>query len=224
MFGDGITKGRPVCVEVHRRATSPASRRPRAGADLEVLVEEARQLADRHAVAHRDRELPDERLVAWHEHRPLDVDAADRIRPVAHDDGDAVLARTRAGSWPSCRCRCRCARRCPAGRSPSRRRGAACRRSARAFRCRARTPAPCAGSRCACGVSIMLSCTSDRKPCCGPKIAPSVTSGDAIRASTMCVKWASTEAGLLTMPTRRPFSLPEANSRDEPSVTATREL
>ena len=24
----------------------------------------------------------------------------------------------------------------------------------------------------------MLSCTSDRKPCCGPKIAPTVTPGD----------------------------------------------
>src|SRR5918993_2068658 len=75
-----------------------------------------------------------------------------------------------------------------------------------------------------CGVSIMLSCTSDRKPCCGPKIAPSVTSGDCIKASTMCVKPASTDAGLLTMPTRRPFNRPDCRRREVPRVTGTRKL
>ena len=81
------------------------------------------------------------------EHRPFDVDAADRVRPVADDDRGRRASRTRAGSWPSCRCRCRCARRCPAGRRPARRRPQHLRRSARASRCRASTPAPCAGSR-----------------------------------------------------------------------------
>ena len=50
------------------------------------------------------------------EHGALDVDAADRVRPVAHDHRHAVPRRSAAGSWPSCRCRCRCGRRCPADR------------------------------------------------------------------------------------------------------------
>src|SRR5918993_3012932 len=75
-----------------------------------------------------------------------------------------------------------------------------------------------------CGVSIMLSCTSERNPCCGPKMAPSVTSCDCINASTMWVKPASTDAGLLTMPTRRPFNRPDCSRREVPRVTGTRKL
>jgi hypothetical protein len=58
-----------------------------------VLVEQRRQLADGHAVPHRNRKLADERLEPRLEHRAFDVDAADRIRPVAHDDGQAMRAR-----------------------------------------------------------------------------------------------------------------------------------
>ena len=50
-----------------------------------ALVEEPRELADRHAVPHRDRIQADERLEARLEHRALDRDAADRVRPVADD-------------------------------------------------------------------------------------------------------------------------------------------
>ena len=49
-------------------------------------------------------------------------------------------------------------------------RRAASRRSARASRCRASRPARGGRSSRAWPVSIMLSCTSDRKPCCGPKM------------------------------------------------------
>ena len=59
------------------------------------LVEQARQLADRHAVTHRDRELADERFEAGRERRALDVHAVDRVGPVAHDHRHAV-ARARA--------------------------------------------------------------------------------------------------------------------------------
>ena len=71
MFGDGITHGSAGLVGVH--VAPPALHRHdlERGADAEVLVEEPRQLADRHAVPHRDRELADERLEARHEHRAL---------------------------------------------------------------------------------------------------------------------------------------------------------
>ena len=62
------------------------------GADAEVLVEEPRQLAHRHAVAHRDGVLPDERLEASRQERAFHCEATDRIRPIAHDDRHAVLA------------------------------------------------------------------------------------------------------------------------------------
>ena len=60
------------------------------GPDAEVLVEQPRQLADRHAVARRNGELADEGLAARLERDALDVDAADRIGPIADDDLDAV--------------------------------------------------------------------------------------------------------------------------------------
>ena len=118
MFGDGITHGSPVVVEVHRRASSPPSRTTSRSAPMpNVLVEQPRELADRHAVAHRNRILADERLEAVH--------AASALRPARRrsDSGrsqtitlHAVPRARRAGSWPSCRCRCRCACRRPADR------------------------------------------------------------------------------------------------------------
>ena len=85
MLGEGITHGTSVVVVI--RLALPAFHRHdlEIGADAEVLVEEPRQLADRHPVAHRNRILPDERLEPVDEHRPFDRDAADRIRPVADD-------------------------------------------------------------------------------------------------------------------------------------------
>ena len=92
MFGDGSTHGRPVSSKYI--AARPAVHRHDVdrGVDAEVIVEEPRQLADRHAVPHRDRELADERRVRRVERRALDGVAADRIRPIAHDDADAVPA------------------------------------------------------------------------------------------------------------------------------------
>ena len=54
--GEGITHGSPRGVVVH--VAPPARHRDdvEVGADAEVLVEQARQLADRHAVAHRNRD------------------------------------------------------------------------------------------------------------------------------------------------------------------------
>ena len=87
------------------------------GADAELLVEEPRQLADRHAVPHRDRILADERLESRLEHRPFDRrrrrSDSGRSQTI---DRQAVPCARRAGSWPSCRCRCRCACRRPADR------------------------------------------------------------------------------------------------------------
>ena len=51
-----------------------------------MFVEQACQLADRHAMAHRNREHPDKRLEARDEDRPFDLRAADRVGPIADDD------------------------------------------------------------------------------------------------------------------------------------------
>ena len=85
MFGDGMTHGTSVVVVIHLAPPALHRHDLEVGADAEVLVEQARQLADRHAVPHRDRVQADERLEAVDQHRPFDCDAADRIRPVADD-------------------------------------------------------------------------------------------------------------------------------------------
>ena len=175
MFGDGITHGRPVSSKYIVARQPSIATTSSVGADAEVLVEQPRQLADRHAVAHRDRKLPDERLEAGHEHRRLRrrrrrSDSADRRRStgtpcrargaqaVRHRVDVGVDARADVLQIDDQHVEVR----------------AASRRSARASRCRASRPARGAARRRACGVSIMLSCTSDRNPCCGPKIAASV--------------------------------------------------
>ena len=63
----------PVVVEIHRPA--PALHRDdlEVGADAERVVEEARELADGHAVPHRNRIQADERLEPVHQHRPFDA-------------------------------------------------------------------------------------------------------------------------------------------------------
>src|SRR3954447_2953842 len=66
----------------------------------------------------------------------------------------------------------------------------------------------------------MLSCTSDRNPCCGPKTAASVAPGSDATRSRMCRKLESIEAGLQTTPTRWPRSAPESTRRSLPSLTA----
>ena len=52
----------------------------------------------------------------------------------------------------------------------------------------------------------MLSCTSERNPCCGPKIAASVTPGARREPIDDVAELASIEAGLQTTPTRWPRS------------------
>ena len=104
-------------VEVHRSRVQPSSgTTSSARADAELVVEQARELADRHAVAQRDRELADERRVAGVERGCLRCRrrrsgwAGRRRRPARR------VAPPRACSWPSCRCRCRRGCRHPADR------------------------------------------------------------------------------------------------------------
>ena len=54
------------------------------------------------------------------------------------------------------------------------------------------------------GDSIMLSCLSPRRPCCGPNAATSLMSSQAARASSECVRSAVTEAGCASSATRLP--------------------
>ena len=95
MFGDGITQGSPVSSKYMSRDQPSIVHHAEVRADAEVRVEERGQLADRHAVPHRDREEADERLEPGLEHRALDRLAADRVRPVAHDDREPVRAAAR---------------------------------------------------------------------------------------------------------------------------------
>ena len=90
MFGDGITHGRPVSSANISRRQPSISTTSSVGAEAELRVEQPRQLADRHAVPHRDRELADERLEARCERRALHVHAVDRVGAVADDDRHAV--------------------------------------------------------------------------------------------------------------------------------------
>src|SRR5262245_34181980 len=64
----------------------------------------------------------------------------------------------------------------------------------------------------------MFSWRSALNPCCGPKIAPSVTpSAWATRSTTWTNAW-SIEAGLATTPTRLPRKRPEPASLGDPST------
>ena len=93
MFGDGNTQGKPVSSQYI--AAPPAAHLDHldVGADAKVLVEQSRQLADRHSMTRGDRELADERLASWLQGDPFHFDPANRIRPIADDDLDAMLAR-----------------------------------------------------------------------------------------------------------------------------------
>ena len=142
MLGDGSTHGIPVASKyIPRRqpsiGTTSRSRRCRS-----VSLNEPGELADRHAVPHRQRIHADERLEPVDEHRPFDGVAADRVRAVADDRPvDAVLprglqaVRHRVDVGVDAR-----ADVLQVDRRGGRRRGA-CPRSARGFRCRASTPA-----------------------------------------------------------------------------------
>jgi hypothetical protein len=73
MLGEGITQGRPVLSAYISR------RHPF------ILI-----LANRHTVPHGNRKLADERLESPCKKRPFNLDAANRIRPIAHDYRNAV--------------------------------------------------------------------------------------------------------------------------------------
>ena len=62
-----------------------------------ALVEESRELADRHAVAHRNRKLADKRAPGLLQARAFDRLAANRVRPIAdHDRQPAARRRAHA--------------------------------------------------------------------------------------------------------------------------------
>ena len=94
MFGDGMHPRQAGLVEVHRAPPAVHRHDVERAADAELVVEQPRQLADRHAVAQRNRELPDERASTGSRSSvAFDVLAADRVRPVADDDAHAVARR-----------------------------------------------------------------------------------------------------------------------------------
>src|SRR5580765_1579174 len=55
-------------------------------ADSERVIEQARQLANRHSMPRGNRKLPHERTEGWIKHRALNLRPIDRIRPVADHD------------------------------------------------------------------------------------------------------------------------------------------
>jgi hypothetical protein len=66
----------------------PAARGDHGELEIEPFdaVPPPRDLARGHAVARRARHQPDERVVARRDPRSFDVNAADRVRPVEHDE------------------------------------------------------------------------------------------------------------------------------------------
>src|ERR1051325_361287 len=72
---------------------------------------------------------------------------------------------------------------------------------------------PCTGSLKS-GDSIMLSCLSPRRPCCGPKAALILISLHEANASSVCVRSFVTEAGCASKATR----LPPSGARREGSL------
>ncbi len=87
MFGEGSTHGSPSSSQYVPRDHAGIATTSSFAPMPKCLVEQPRELADRHAVAHRDRVLTDEGFEACFEHRAFDGHAADRIRAVAHDHG-----------------------------------------------------------------------------------------------------------------------------------------
>ena len=90
MLGDGITHGRSVASAYMSPLPSLHLHDLERRTQPEMLVEQPRELADGHPVAHRYRELADERFEPLDEQRPFDVVAADRVWPIAHDDRNAM--------------------------------------------------------------------------------------------------------------------------------------
>jgi hypothetical protein len=80
-------------VEIHLAAPALHGDDFELRAQTESLVEQPRQLADRHAVPHGQLVQADERLVAFLEHRSFDGDAADRIGPIADNHRQASSCR-----------------------------------------------------------------------------------------------------------------------------------
>ena len=87
--------GKTGLVKVHRAAPAVEHDHVEAGADVEVLVEETGQLADRQTVAHRNGKLPDKRAPGLLQVRALDRISANRVRPIA-DDHRQPASRRRA--------------------------------------------------------------------------------------------------------------------------------
>ena len=178
MFGDGITHGSPVASKYMSRRQPSIGTTSRSAPMPNSVVEEPRQLADRHAVPHRDRDtgrrttrsrgtsigpstatppigLGRSQTMTLHAVRARGAQAVGHRVDVGVDARADVLQvddqHVEAGQH--------------LGRRLARLAVERVDRHARGPR------------RCPCGVSIMLSCTSDRKPCCGPKSAASRARG-----------------------------------------------
>ncbi len=93
MLGEGATHGSPVSLELHRALPPGEGHDAQLAVDALLRGEQPRQLADRHPVPYGERIASDERGEGGVEHRALDREAADRVRPVEDHDRDARLAR-----------------------------------------------------------------------------------------------------------------------------------
>jgi hypothetical protein len=87
MFGDGKTQGSQVAPQ-HRSRRHPSINATSRSARSEVFVEQARELADRHTVAHRDGQ------------RPRTFEAGDEQRPSPPRRRSAPADRTRSLAVP----------------------------------------------------------------------------------------------------------------------------
>ncbi len=101
ILGDGLVQSRPVAS--YQSPAPPAF----AGNDFQragqsfLGVEQPRHLAQRQAVADRDRVVGDKRQLVGVGQRPFNSQAGNRVGPVQHDDAQAVCRLAASRTFPS---------------------------------------------------------------------------------------------------------------------------
>ncbi len=130
MFGDGLIHGRPVSSNHASRRQFRIATTVRSAPIFFSPLNSFAELAHRQAVPdrHRRQIAGEARPRLSSSAGPFDLHAADRIRPVEHEDFDLSASPPPPSRTPSSSCTCRSACRCPAGRSRSRRGRSASRR------------------------------------------------------------------------------------------------
>ena len=91
MLGDGLIQGRPVSSNQSSRFQFLTAHDGQVGPDVVFGVEEPRELAKRHPVPDRHREVSNKAELSLVQHGAFDLEPVDGIRPIQHDDRNLPL-------------------------------------------------------------------------------------------------------------------------------------